>query len=118
MKSLSILLIVEGEPSAAAIVVDELATLFPAQADSQLDAAQLLAQCLPLAAVVKGQEKIKGQTAEAYCRERCLELLRQAQRNGYRDAGNLEQLPALAPLRDDPEFERIVNEMAKRDAGT
>lgn len=107
----------QGDPAAAARVVDQLATLFPGQADEQFQAAQLLAQCLPIAATVKGQEKINGQTADVFCRQRCLELLGRAVEYGFCDQQSLEQGAEFAELRGDPQFQQLVRKTADSAAG-
>ncbi|WP_254508863.1 serine/threonine-protein kinase [Anatilimnocola floriformis] len=97
-------LIAQGEPSAAAPISVQLAALDPEDADQQLQAARFLAQCIPLAATVKGQDKINGQDPAAYCREHCLQLLQAA---AAKDQKGVNELLESTPLRDEAEFQQL-----------
>ena len=99
----------QGEPAAAARTIIQLANVvLPGEFDQKLAAAQLLAQCLPLAATVKGQEKIDGLTAEEFCRERCLELLQEVVTRDPAKMARLREMPEFSALQDEPRFERLA----------
>lgn len=97
----------QGEPAAAARTIVELANVLPEQPYQKFAAAQLLAQCLPLAATVKGQEKIEGLTAEEFCRERCLQLLQELAEHDSTLPAKVRQTPEFSVLESDPRFQKL-----------
>ena len=93
--ALSRLALKQGEPTDAALAADELAAAFADQPDELVQAADLLAQCIPLAEILKGQGNIHGQPLTQYCSTRAATLVRKALAAGT----PAEKLPKnLAPM--------------------
>jgi hypothetical protein len=75
---LSRLALEQGEPTDAALAADELAAAFADQPDELVEAADLLAQCIPLAETLKGDTTINKQPLTKYCSARAADLVRKA----------------------------------------
>lgn len=101
----------DGDPSAAAQLTDEYALLFADQPADLVYSAGMLAQCIPLAAEIKGNVKIHEQRVADYCTARSLALVRDALQAGAK----VEDLPQslTAAFVDNAEFKKLIGQGAK-----
>jgi tetratricopeptide (TPR) repeat protein len=102
-----------GDHAAVRQEADELARCGYDPCNDTYAAACLVARCVLLAAQ-DGQlsEEKRQELARTYA-DRALELLRQAVGHGYRDAAEMKQDPALAPLRPRADFQQLLAELEK-----
>lgn len=109
---LSSLLIELGEADAAAQAAEEIAGLFPNQADASLESAQLLAQCIPLATGLKGSMGSPAADAplDEHCARRAAGLLAKVARQQGKSLDELAADPAFAPLVERSEFKAAKND--------
>jgi len=100
----------DGDPAIAAQLTDEYAKMYPGQPRDLIAAAALLAQCIPLAAEIKGGEKISAATLDHW-RTQSLELVRSALAQGAK----VEELPKSLTdaLRASAEFKELISNAKK-----
>jgi len=85
--------------------------IFPGRSDSYVTAAKCLALAMPLAAADdRLSPDIRRETAERYARA-SIEMLRKAVAHGFSNANELKRLPVFEPLRQRPEFRRIIQDL-------
>jgi eukaryotic-like serine/threonine-protein kinase len=100
--------------SAVAEAADHVAEIRPEVAvDAQL-AARYFGRCVEL---VQQDANLSADEREALVQSysaRGIEQLREAVRRGYNDVAALKRLSALAPLRGQPEFQQLVQELERR----
>jgi tetratricopeptide (TPR) repeat protein/tRNA A-37 threonylcarbamoyl transferase component Bud32 len=110
-----------GDHGAAATAAAELANLTArvgdvpgAQGQVYFRAASLLARCVPLAEndplLSESQQRA---TTQRYA-DQAMNWLHQAIAKGHKDAKRLQEIPDLAPLRQRPDFEELLNAVRHR----
>ena len=90
-----------------------LTQLHPKSHAEFLRAAQCLALCIPLASQDRNlTEQQKREQVESYAQQ-SVECLRRAVSLGFNDVAELERVSAYAPLRDRPDFQKLLEFMKK-----
>jgi tetratricopeptide (TPR) repeat protein len=106
----------QGEHAEASAAADQLAEAAVDLAKDRYKAACVLAGCVPLAAKdAKLPEARRQELAKEYA-DRALAVLRQAVADGYKDAVQMHKDPALAPLRDRADFQKLLADLEKAPA--
>lgn len=104
-----------GDHGEAAQAAAELPRLFPSVSQEYYGSAGFLARCIPLAENdLKFPEPERQTLAQSYG-ERAVALLKEAIKKGYKDAKQLDDEMAFAPLRTRDDFKRLLNSL-KRNA--
>lgn len=97
-----------GEITDAAQWSDELAVHAEENLDSLIQAADFMARCIPLAAEIKGQDKIGDIPVDKFCTQRSLELARRILKAGQPAPALPLQLVKV--LAENPEFKKLTGE--------
>jgi serine/threonine protein kinase len=100
-----------GDHARLAATADELAGFGYAPAEDTYAAASMVSGCIAL--VDKDTELAAAQRkdlAESYA-EKSLKLLRQAVERGFTDAARMQKDPRLEPLRERPEYRKLLAEL-------
>jgi serine/threonine protein kinase/Flp pilus assembly protein TadD len=104
-------LLLLGEHREAAKVAAAQARAFPNHWSGYRDAAVLLAGCMALAANdAQLSEDGRRALAQDYASQ-AVNMLRQALAQGYKDAGEMKNTPAFAPLRARADFQKLLAEL-------
>jgi tetratricopeptide (TPR) repeat protein len=108
--------LLQKDHAAAADAADKLAQVRPDNpADAEL-AARFFCRCVRLAEKdLQLADDERVELAQAYA-DRAMEHLREAVRRGYKDAAALMRREALVPLRERPDFLKLVAELKARPA--
>jgi serine/threonine protein kinase/Tfp pilus assembly protein PilF len=110
-------LLAQGDHAAVAVVAKELALVRPDNAADAYDAAAFLARCIPLVeASASFTDEARVGQIQSYATQ-ALEYLDRAAQRGFRDAEKLRADDAFRPIRHLPDFERLVNQLQKKDPG-
>ncbi|MBI1904398.1 MAG: tetratricopeptide repeat protein [Planctomycetia bacterium] len=100
-------LMAQGEPAAAALVAARMPLEIQGGAEVRVQAAEILARCIPLADLFKGQ-KVRDLPVEEFCRRVALQLLADAVKYGYTDARYLRDSADFEPLRQQEDFQKVL----------
>ena len=113
-RSLANALVELGDVTQAARVAERLTEVVHDGWESYVQAAGVLATCIPLVSGVKGagSSHVEGKKLEDYCAARAIEFLQEAIQRGYTDADALQNSTELESLRARPEFKKLI-ELAK-----
>ena len=109
-QALAELLIELGEPAAAATWAEKLPTILPDDWHGYYDAAGLLANCIPVVTLVKGDKApdVDGKPLDEHCADRAIALLEAAREKGLTGA-DPRQDDAFAPLEDNAAFRSLFD---------
>jgi tetratricopeptide (TPR) repeat protein len=103
-----------GEHSGVAKAVAELPLSVPEDWHAYYFASALLSRCVPLAERdLTLQEKERAALAQSYGKG-AMQLLEEAVKKGYKDAGNLKQSPEFEALRNRDDFNRLVKRLESK----
>jgi tetratricopeptide (TPR) repeat protein len=94
-----------GRHADAAASASKMLPLFPTRWEERYYAAELLGKCAGLA-------KDDAGVSQAYA-DRAMELLREAVDRGYKDAAAIRASDGFEPIRDRPDFRRLVDGLPK-----
>jgi hypothetical protein len=100
-------LMAQGEPAAAALLAARMPKAIQGGAEVRVQAAEILARCIPLADLFKGQ-RVHEVPVDDFCRRQALQLLAEAVRYGYADAGHLRDSADFEPLRREEAFQKVL----------
>jgi tetratricopeptide (TPR) repeat protein len=100
-----------GRPEEAAAATRERQHLWPDNPTELVRAAGELARCIPL--VARGQTDLTAEEEDQRRRygDEALKVLQQAVAKGFRNSDQLAKDPALAPLRDREDFQKLLTEL-------
>jgi len=106
-----------GRLSEAEAAVRKRQASFPADPNQLMYLACDWAQLIPVVGKGKSQLTAEEQAQQRRYTEAALEALRQAVRAGLRDAKGLREDADLAPLRSNEDFQKLLAELEKKNAG-
>jgi tetratricopeptide (TPR) repeat protein len=100
------------QPAAAAGCLRERRKLVDKDSAALVEVARCFAQCAAEVGQSGSSPADAAQEERGRYLDESLEALRQAVKRGYRGAAEIKQDATLAPLRDRPEFQQLLNEIA------
>jgi tetratricopeptide (TPR) repeat protein len=106
-----------GNHKATAEAAVKLSSVRPNNFGDAYNASCVIARCLPL---VRKDSQLSDQERRELTRtytERAMALLRTAVQRGFRDAGHLKKDPDLDPVRQNTDFQKLVQEIEMKQKG-
>jgi tetratricopeptide (TPR) repeat protein/predicted Ser/Thr protein kinase len=106
--------LLQKDHAGAAEAADKMAQVRPDNATDAELAARFFGRCVTLAEQDPALSKTGRQTLAVSYADRAMEYLREAVCRGYDKVASLKSLAALAPLRERPDFQQLVEELEAR----